>query len=73
MSTEFMISDWDRETIVLEISVVDPSPDGVGENVLCVAVMDQKVYFEAPVDSPIQDILEIAVEAVKELIEYERF
>lgn len=73
MTAEFHISDWDRETILLEVAVVDPSPDGKDENVFCATVNGQYVYFEAPVDSELGEILEIAVEAVKELIDYERF
>lgn len=72
-SLKFLVSEWGSETIQLEISVVDASPDGEGENVFCAKIHDEKVYFEAHVDAPIHEVLDEAVKAVKELIDYESF
>lgn len=68
-----MISEWDTETIQLEISVVDASPDGIDENVFCAKIHGEEVYFEAHVDSEIHEILDEAVKAVKQFIDYESF
>jgi hypothetical protein len=70
---KFLVSEWDSETIQLEISVVDASPDGVDENVFCAKIYDEEVYFEAHVDSGIHEILQEAVNAVKEFLDYESF
>jgi hypothetical protein len=72
-SLKFLISEWDTETIQLEISVVDASPDGIDENVFCAKIHDEEVYFEAHVDAKIHEILEEAVKAVKDFIDYESF
>lgn len=73
MSVNFLISQWDEETINLEISLIDASPDGLDENVYCAKIHEQEIYFEAHVDAPVHEILEEAVKAVKEFIEYEPF
>lgn len=69
MSVNFLISDWGEETIKLEISLVDASPDGMDENVYCAKIHDQEIYFEAHVDALVHEILQEAVKAVKEFIE----
>lgn len=69
MSAEFMISNWGEETIQLEIVLIDASPDGTDENVYCARIHGQEIYFEAAVDSSVQDILQEAVNALKDFIE----
>ena len=39
----------------------------------CAKIHDEKVYFEAHVDAPIHEVLDEAVKAVKEFIDYESF
>jgi hypothetical protein len=53
--------------------VVDPAPDDNSVNVLLARVGDQHVYFEAAVDLPVWAVLELAVDAIKEFIDMERF
>lgn len=72
-SLKFLVSDWDSETIQLEIAVVDASPDGTDENVFCAKIHGEEVYFEAHVDAQLHEILDEAIKAVKEFIEYESF
>lgn len=69
MSVDFLLSNWGEETIKLEIALVDASPDGTDENVYCAKIHDQDIYFEAPVDSSVQEILQQAVEALKDFLE----
>jgi hypothetical protein len=69
MSVNFLLSEWGEETISLEISLVDASPDGTDENVYCAKIHNQDIYFEAHVDSPVQEILQAAVDAIKDFIE----
>ena len=73
MSLDFLIKDWGEETFTLSIAVVDPAPDDKSENVLVATVRDKTVYFEAPVDAEIWQILEYGVSAIKEFLEYEPF
>jgi|LakMenE18May11ns_1017448.scaffolds.fasta_scaffold9268365_2 hypothetical protein len=69
MSVNFLLSEWGEETIKLEISLIDASPDGDDENVYCAKIHDQDIYFEAHVDSNVQTILQAAVDAIKDFIE----
>lgn len=69
----FMVKEWDDDVLHFEISLVDASPDGVDENVFCVKVGDREVYFEAHAESEVWEILQCAINAVKELSEYEPF
>jgi hypothetical protein len=69
MTVDFLLSNWGEETIKLEIVLIDASPDGTDENVYCAKIHDQEIYFEAPVDSAVQDILQAAVDALKDFIE----
>ncbi len=73
MSLEFLIKEWGEEAFTLSIAVVDPAPDDASVNVLLATVRDHSIYFEAPVDAPVWDVLEHAVEAIKEFIDIERF
>ena len=41
MSVNFLLSEWGEETIKLEISLIDASPDGDDENVYCAKIHDQ--------------------------------
>ena len=73
MSLEFLVKQWGEEAFVLSIAVVDPAPDDNSVNVLLARVGDQHVYFEAAVDLPVWAVLELAVDAIKEFIDMERF
>jgi hypothetical protein len=69
MSVDFLLSNWGEETIKLEVVLIDASPDGTDENVYCAKIHDQEIYFEAHVDAPVQEILQAAVDALKDFIE----
>lgn len=70
---EFLLSQWGEDVLRLEISLVDASPDGLDENVFCAKVNDREIYFEAHSEADIPQILQAAIDAIKELTEYEPF
>ena len=72
-SLDFTISEWDRESFTLTISVVDPAPDSDSDTVYKVAVATQEVYFEAPTEAEVWDIVEKALSSIKEFLDYEKF
>lgn len=73
MSLEFLIKEWGEEAFTLSIALVDPAPDDNSVNVLLARVDDQYVYFEAAVDLPVWAVLQLAVDAIKEFTDIERF
>lgn len=72
-SLDFIISEWGHAEIVLNIRMHDQAPDDKSTHVFVAQVNGEEVYFEAASDLSIQEILQVAMDNIKEFLDYEKF
>lgn len=69
MSADFHFSEWGRDTLTFQLSIVDASPDLDDDSVYEITMAGQSVYFEAEANMEVWKLLDIAIGNLKGAIE----